>query len=690
MGIERISEFWPSWKPLELLGKGGNGEVYKCVHEEMGVKTYSAIKVINVSAKQMTTFTFDTGSIRSFCQNLISDCVNEINVMLSLKSCPNIVAIEDFKVVETEKDEAWEIFIRMELLTCLTDYLRDRVLTQAEVVKLGVDLCSALELCHSRNIMHRDIKPANIFVNELGDFKLGDFGIARTLEMATAGFSQKGTLTYVAPEVMYSNNYTTAVDIYSLGLVLYQLANNNRLPFVPATGDYTHTIQSEALQNRLKGETFPPACNADESLNSIFRIACEFEPKNRFQSAGQMREVLRSIVFTDRTNFAKPKFIEDERTTVVKTSEKSKYIAPDSVKVNLNLSKSEEYQAEICTSAGKVPNKLPVGIKISAILVVLFLVLLVGIPFFMYISDNEYNQNSDYYKEESYHDHNFEHKEEENTVIYNYHVGYDTPEHAGIVARSESTYYSDKIAVLAEGTPVRVISGFAAGTEYIKIAFESDGIEKNGWVLGKYIVDRYNILYDEQFNKSIAFEQKQANVYVSNITESGINEFEGTPSVDEMLRFALNHSVLNYKPTVSGIENGMYNLDNNFYEIRIDADYVDRLAVRFFGKDLNTADMRRKDVNDGHLYGYSSGVGSNGVGFVKSVYSDSAGEKYKIHFTVYFTGDADESEYYSYTPSQAEFFNTFIYSYDGYVVLQKYKSSGEDAYKIIEFKKATL
>ena len=295
MGIERISEFWHSWKPLELLGKGGNGEVYKCIHEEMGVKTYSAIKVINISSRQMETFTFNTGSVRSFCRNLITDCVNEINVMLSLKSCPNIVAIEDFKVIENVKDEEWEIFIRMELLTCLTDYLRDRVLTQDEVVKLGIDLCTALELCHSKNIMHRDIKPANIFVNELGDFKLGDFGIARTLEMASSGFSQKGTVAYVAPEVMYSNDYTKSVDIYSLGLVLYQLANNNRLPFLPAQGDYTHTMQNDAIKNRLRGDVFPPACNADGALNSILKIACEYEPGNRFQSAEQIKTALEDL-----------------------------------------------------------------------------------------------------------------------------------------------------------------------------------------------------------------------------------------------------------------------------------------------------------------------------------------------------------------------------------------------------------
>ena len=876
MGIERISEFWPSWKPLELLGKGGNGEVYKCIHEEMGVKSYSAIKVINISARQMNTFTFDSGSIRSFCRNLINDCVNEINVMLSLKSCPNIVAIEDFKVVEIVKDEEWEIFIRMEMLTCLTDYLRDRVLTQDEVIKLGVDLCSALELCHSKNIMHRDIKPANIFLNEAGMFKLGDFGIARTLEMATAGFSQKGTVTYVAPEVMYSNDYTKAVDIYSLGLVLYQLANNNRLPFLPAYGDYTHTMQNDAIKNRLKGDTFPPACNADEALNSIFRIACEFEPENRFRSAGQMQASLNKLRSYDGS---KTESVRDDN-------------AIDKKK-NINIAFNEEKTEQVIRTYEKSQNSakskstLIVISVIAAFCVIVAVISVILIVLSHNDTDVYIDDTSEVYDSS---DSEYEHQHDDSSSFdYPYLVSYETPDDAGVVVRSASTYYSEKVAVLEEGTPVRIISGFSSGTEYIQIAFEFDGAETYGWVLGKYIVDdrfrpysetieykigdivkfglyeqdgnygngkepvewvvldiidgfylmiskyaidsmpynntaeavkwetctlrkwlndeflntafssaereqmrslrivdsdysvddkvfllnklqvkgsflttedakttatayarsngaytdkngycgwwlidngdssdvaaRVNIygeiltsdsaeggvertdyavrpvilvdcsernIEDLKYNIPVSFEQEKTNIYVSNITESGIGEFVGTPSVDEMLKFAMNHSVLNFNPAVSAIENGTYNLDGKFYEVRIDADYVDRLSVRFFGTDVNAASLNRNDISEGCLYGFSTEVYSQGIAFVKGVYSNSDGDKYKIYFTVYLSGDSDESGYYSYTPAQAEFVNTFEHFYDGYVVLQKYSSSGEDAYKIIEFKKTTL
>ena len=89
----------------------------------------------------------------------------------------------------------------MELLKPLNDYLRDRVMTEAEVIRLGVDLCTALEVCHRRSIIHRDIKPENVFINEEGIFKLGDFGVSRTLERHTNHMSRKGTYNYMAPEV---------------------------------------------------------------------------------------------------------------------------------------------------------------------------------------------------------------------------------------------------------------------------------------------------------------------------------------------------------------------------------------------------------------------------------------------------------------------------------------------------------
>ena len=83
------------------------------------------------------------------------------------------------------------------------------------------------------HVVHRDIKPENIFVSATGDFKLGDFGIARTIEKTTFGMSKKGTYPYMAPEIYQGKESDILVDMYSLGLVMYRMLNDNRLPFFP-------------------------------------------------------------------------------------------------------------------------------------------------------------------------------------------------------------------------------------------------------------------------------------------------------------------------------------------------------------------------------------------------------------------------------------------------------------------------
>ena len=89
---------------------------------------------------------------------------------------------------------------------------------------MGVDICKALELYQKYNIIHRDIKPENIFVSDNGDFKLGDFGIARTIEKTMSDLSKKGTYNYMAPEVYQGGEYGFSVDLYSLGIVLYRIS----------------------------------------------------------------------------------------------------------------------------------------------------------------------------------------------------------------------------------------------------------------------------------------------------------------------------------------------------------------------------------------------------------------------------------------------------------------------------------
>ena len=178
---------WPEWKIIEKIGEGSFGKVYKAQRTERGKSFYSAIKIINIPGSQselnsVRSETGDEQSTRQYFQNLVEECIQEISTMEYFRGNSYIVSVEDFKVMEYLDVIGWEISIRMEYLTSFMDYCAEKQLTEKEVIKLGMDLSKALEYCRKLKIIHRDIKPENIFVSRFGDFKLGDFGIARELE----------------------------------------------------------------------------------------------------------------------------------------------------------------------------------------------------------------------------------------------------------------------------------------------------------------------------------------------------------------------------------------------------------------------------------------------------------------------------------------------------------------------------
>lgn len=305
--IKELRSIWPEWQIDEKpLGRGSYGVVYKATRNDHGVESNAAIKVVSIPQNESELESLRSEGLsendsKTYLQGVVDDFVSEIQLMESFKGVQNIVSVEDYKVVERQDGIGWNIYIRMELLTPFSRYIADRILSEQEVIRLGVDMCTALELCAQKNVIHRDIKPENIFVNQFGNFKLGDFGIARKLENATGGLSQKGTFGYMAPEVEKGSNYDGTVDIYSLGLVLYRLLNKNRLPFCDTNKPITPVEREAANRRRLDGEALPPPCNASPALADVVLCACEYDPAERFATPTAMKNVLQRLL-TNKPN----------------------------------------------------------------------------------------------------------------------------------------------------------------------------------------------------------------------------------------------------------------------------------------------------------------------------------------------------------------------------------------------------
>ena len=292
------------WNITRLLGEGSYGKVFEIERSEFGQTYRAALKVITVpqssaEVRSVISEGMSVSQAEAYFHGIVEELMHEFSIMFKLKGTANIVSCEDLRVLEHPDGIGWDILIRMELLHLLLPYVYQHPMARRDIIRLGIDICKALELCQRYNIIHRDIKPENIFISDNGDYKLGDFGIARTIERTTSGLSKKGTYSYMAPEVYAGREYGFSVDTYSLGLVLYRMLNKNRGPFLPQPPEaITFSSREQALARRMSGEPLPSPFYGEGRLGEIVLKACAFDPKDRYSSPQQLRQELEAILYT--------------------------------------------------------------------------------------------------------------------------------------------------------------------------------------------------------------------------------------------------------------------------------------------------------------------------------------------------------------------------------------------------------
>ena len=292
------------WNIVSCLGEGSYGKVFEIERSEFGQTYRAALKVITVpqssaEVRSVISEGMSVSQAEAYFHGIVEELMHEFSIMFKLKGTANVVSCEDLRVLEHPDGIGWDILIRMELLHPLLPYVYEHPMARRDIIRLGIDICKALELCQRYNIIHRDIKPENIFISDNGDYKLGDFGIARTIERTTSGLSKKGTYSYMAPEVYAGREYGFSVDTYSLGLVLYRMLNKNRGPFLPQPPEaITFSSREQALGRRISGEPLPCPFYGEGRLGEIVLKACAFDPKERYSSPQQLRQELEAILYT--------------------------------------------------------------------------------------------------------------------------------------------------------------------------------------------------------------------------------------------------------------------------------------------------------------------------------------------------------------------------------------------------------
>ena len=299
---QELTGVWPGWTAVKLLGRGSFGAVYEIHRNVRGTLEKAAMKVLRVPENdaEIARLEFHGVSGRNteeYYEALVDGIQNEIRIMQRFVGNSHIVSYEDYAIRKRPDQIGWDLYLRMELLTGLTYYMKSFTLSEQMIIKLGMDIAQGLRDCHNSGIIHRDVKPENIFVNESGDFKLGDFGVSRSAPGSQDMLSFKGTFGYMAPEVFKMLSTDGRSDLYSLGMVLYQCLNDNRLPFV--SEKVTPYEIETARQRRFAGEPIPEPAHGSPRLKSIVLRALEEKPENRFQNAEEMYSALMEVYRTE-------------------------------------------------------------------------------------------------------------------------------------------------------------------------------------------------------------------------------------------------------------------------------------------------------------------------------------------------------------------------------------------------------
>ena len=268
------------YKVLEHIGHGGMSEVYKGQHEQLDRMV--AVKVLH-------PFLADE-------EGFVVRFKREARIVATLRQ-PNIVQVFDFDYNE----ELGIYYMVMEYIDgpTLKTRLNDGPLPVEEMARIGVAIADALDYAHQRGMVHRDVKPANIMFIPDEQPVLTDFGIAKMLSLSelTASGAMVGTPAYMAPEVGIGKVGTSASDIYSLGVVLFQ-GVAGRLPF---ESDSPMGIVMQHINDPPPPlSQFVPS--VPEAFEAVVLRALDKQPEARFARAADMAAALRQVIGVDEPN----------------------------------------------------------------------------------------------------------------------------------------------------------------------------------------------------------------------------------------------------------------------------------------------------------------------------------------------------------------------------------------------------
>lgn len=266
----------------------------EAISEHHGVRSYPAIrektderyivKIISIPAAQsqldallLSGAYADQAQALVYYKDLSDEVIQEVDILNRLSKLEGFIPYCDHQVVQKEDGTGYDVYLLSPYKRSLERQLHSNPPTHLGAVNLGLDLCAALAVCRRAGYLYCDLRCENVYLTEHQGYRIGDLGFIPLKSLKYASLPEKYRSSYTAPEIsdaMASLNDT--IDIYALGLVLYQVFNNGQLPFEGAA-------PSEVLQ---------PPLYADYEMAEIILKACAPNPADRWQDPAQMGQAL--------------------------------------------------------------------------------------------------------------------------------------------------------------------------------------------------------------------------------------------------------------------------------------------------------------------------------------------------------------------------------------------------------------
>ena len=243
------------------------------------------VKIISVPASQtqidallLTGAYTDRDAALVYFRKVANGIIDEKKTLDALAQLEGFLPFEDCQIVSKDDGSGYDVYLLSTYKKTLERHLSRETLTQLGAVNLGLDLCSALSVCRQSGYLCVDLKPSNIYVTAEKEFKIGDLGFIKLSSLKYASLPDMYRSSYTAPEVADAfASLNDKLDVYSAGLILYQVFNDGQLPF---SGDIA------------PNEKFEAPVFADDEMAAIILKACDPDPAERWDDPVQMGQAI--------------------------------------------------------------------------------------------------------------------------------------------------------------------------------------------------------------------------------------------------------------------------------------------------------------------------------------------------------------------------------------------------------------